>query len=123
MSSIVPVVASMPSSLAASRVPARSDAETESPGTVPRFRAAAAFGLAGMVEEAQSLVNDADRRYPDSTFVHTVLLPTTRAAIALFRGRAADAIAALHNATSTELGTVAGLVPFYLRGEAHLLKR
>jgi serine/threonine protein kinase/tetratricopeptide (TPR) repeat protein len=105
------------------RVIARSDAETESPGTVPRFRAAAAFGLAGMVEEAQSLISDADRRYPDSTFVHTVLLPTTRAAIALFRGRAAEAIAALRNATPTELGTVAGLVPFYLRGEAHLMKR
>jgi tetratricopeptide (TPR) repeat protein len=76
-----------------------------------------------MVEEAQLLINDADRRYPDSTFVHTVLLPTTRAAIALFRGRAAEAIAALRNATPTELGTVAGLVPFYLRGEAHLMKR
>jgi serine/threonine protein kinase/tetratricopeptide (TPR) repeat protein len=105
------------------RVIARSDAETETPGTVPRFRAAAAFGLAGMVEEAQALINDADRRYPDSTFVHTVLLPTTRAAIALSRGRAAEGIAALRNATPTELGTVAGLVPFYLRGEAHLMKR
>jgi serine/threonine protein kinase/tetratricopeptide (TPR) repeat protein len=105
------------------RVIARSDAETETAGTVPRFRAAAAFGLAGMVEEAQSLISDADRRYPESTFVHTVLLPTTRAAVALFRGRAAEAIAALRNATPTELGTVAGLVPFYLRGEAHLMKR
>ena len=105
------------------RVIVRSDADTESPGTVPRFRAAAAFGLAGMVEEAQSLINDADRRYPDSTFVHTVLLPTTRAAIALFRRHPAEAIVALRNATPTELGTVAGLVPFYLRGEAHLMKR
>jgi len=105
------------------RVIVRSDADTESPGTVPRFRAAAAFGLAGMVEEAQSLINDADRRYPDSTFVHTVLLPTTRAAIALFRSHPAEAITALRNATPTELGTVAGLVPFYLRGEAHLMKR
>ena len=105
------------------RVIARSDADTESPGTVPRFRAAAAFGLAGMTDEAQSLISDADRRYPDSTFVHTVLMPTTRAAVALFKGRAAEAIAALRNATPTELGTVAGLVPFYLRGEAHLMKR
>ena len=105
------------------RVIARSDAETESPGTIPRFRAAAAFGLAGMVEEAHSLINVAERHYPESTFVHTVLVPTTRAAIALFKKRPADAINALQEATPTELGTVAGLVPFYLRGEAHLMKR
>ena len=104
------------------RVIARSDAETESPGTIPRFRAAAAFGLAGMVEEAHSLINVAERHYPESTFVHTVLVPTTRAAIALFKARPADAINALQEATPTELGTVAGLVPFYLRGEAHLMK-
>lgn len=105
------------------RVIARSDAETESPGTIPRFRAAAAFGLAGMVEEAHSLINVAERHYPESTFVHTVLVPTTRATIALFKGRPAEAINALQEATPTELGTVAGLVPFYLRGEAHLMKR
>ena len=76
-----------------------------------------------MVEEAQSLINDADRRYPESTFVHTVLVPTTRAAVALFKAAPAEAQRALRNATPTELGTVAGLVPFYLRGEAHLMKR
>ena len=76
-----------------------------------------------MVEEAHSLINVAERHYPESTFVHTVLVPTTRAAIALFKARPADAINALQEATPTELGTVAGLVPFYLRGEAHLMKR
>jgi serine/threonine protein kinase/tetratricopeptide (TPR) repeat protein len=105
------------------RVITRIDAESDAPGTVPRFRAAAAFGLVGMVAEAQALVAGAEQRYPESTFVHTVLGPTTRAAIALHRGQPAEAIEALRAATPTETGTVAGLVPFYLRGEAHLLRR
>jgi serine/threonine protein kinase/tetratricopeptide (TPR) repeat protein len=105
------------------RVITRIDAESDAPGTVPRFRAAAAFGLVGMVAEAQALVAGAEQRYPESTFVHTVLGPTTRAAVALYRGQPAQAIEALRAATPTETGTVAGLVPFYLRGEAHLLKR
>ena len=105
------------------RVIARIDAEAESPGTLPRFRAAAAFGLVGMVAEAQSLVSHAEQRYPESTFVRTVLGPVTRAAMALYRKHPAEAIAALRQTTPTEIGTVAGLVPFYLRGEAHLMKR
>jgi tetratricopeptide (TPR) repeat protein len=101
----------------------RIDADSDAPGTVPRFRAAAAFGLVGLVTEAQALVVGAERRYPESTFVRTVLGPTTRAAIALHRGQPAAAIEALRAATPTETGTVAGLVPSYLRGEAHLLER
>jgi tetratricopeptide (TPR) repeat protein/predicted Ser/Thr protein kinase len=101
----------------------RIDADTDAPGTVPRFRAAAAFGLVGMAAEAQALVSRAEQRYPESTFVRTVLGPTAHAAIALHRGQPAEAIAALRAATPTETGTVAGLVPFYLRGEAYLLKR
>ena len=105
------------------RVIARIDADSESQGTVPRFRASAAYALVGMTGEAQALVTGAEHRYPESTFVRTVLAPTTRAAMALYRGRGAEAIEALRAATPTETGTVAGLVPFYLRGEAHLLKR
>ena len=102
---------------------ARIDAEVDSPGTLPRFRASAALGLAGFVPEAQTLVSGAEQRYPESTFVRTVLAPTTRAAIALHRGQSSDAIEALRAATPTETGTVAGLTPFYLRAEAHLRKR
>jgi hypothetical protein len=53
-----------------------------------------------------------------------VLAPVTRAAVALQQDRADEALASLKAATQTELGTVAGLVPLYLRAEALLrLKR
>ena len=101
----------------------RAEAEAEAPGTVPRFRAGVAYGLAGLVPEAQALIAHVQQRYPDSTFIKTLLTPTTRAAIALHRRQPEQAIAALEAATSTETGTVAGLLPFYLRGEAYLQKQ
>ena len=101
----------------------RIENESDTPGTVPRFRASAAYALAGMSGEAQALMGRAQQRYPDSTFVRTVFVPTTRAAIALQRHQPDQAIEALQAAASTEHGTVAGLVPFYLRGEALLQKR
>jgi serine/threonine protein kinase/tetratricopeptide (TPR) repeat protein len=100
----------------------RGEAE-EAPGTVPRFRAGIAYGLAGLVPEAQALIAHVQQRYPDSTFIKTLLTPTTRAAIALYRRQPEQAIAALEAATATETGTVAGLLPFYLRGEAYLQKQ
>jgi eukaryotic-like serine/threonine-protein kinase len=105
------------------RVIAEIDPGADSPGTLPRFRAAAAFGLVGMVAEAQSLATHGEQHYPESTFVHTVLGPVTRAAIALYRKHPSNAIEALRQAAPTETGSVAGLVPSYLRGEAHLMKR
>ena len=97
-------------------------AESEGDGevTVPRFRAAAALGLVGLAAEANALASGAAQRYPESTFTRTVMVPTTRAAIALSQSRPADAIEALRAATPTEIGTVAGLIPIYLRGEAYL---
>jgi tetratricopeptide (TPR) repeat protein len=99
---------------------ARYNSEGDAPGTVPRFRAAAAFGLAGLVPDAHALMSRAHQRYPESTLVRTVLLPSTRAALALQQGHAGEAIDVLRAASPTEAGTVAGLVPFYLRGEALL---
>jgi tetratricopeptide (TPR) repeat protein len=97
-----------------------SSADTESDGTasVPRFRAAAALGLAGLTADAQALVSRAEERYPEATFVRTVLSPSARAAVALRQGRPDAAIDALRAAVPTEIGTIAGLVPGYLRAEA-----
>src|SRR5687768_2968277 len=81
------------------RVTSVIDTEAETPGTVRRFRAGAAFGLAGLAAEAQQLVSHAQQRYPESTFVHTVLIPTTRAALALRQSRPDDAIEALRAAS------------------------
>ncbi len=104
------------------RVVALIDIGADPAGTVPRFREAAAYALAGLPREAQALVNRARQRYPESTLVRTVLVPTTQAASALRQERPDAALAALEAATPSELGTVAGLVPTYLRAEALLQK-
>jgi tetratricopeptide (TPR) repeat protein len=94
----------------------------ESPGTVPRFRTAVALALVGLAPEARDVVAAARQRYPDATFVHTVVLPSFEAAMALARGAPDRAVAALEAAAPAEFGTVAGLVPTYLRAEAHLAR-
>jgi tetratricopeptide (TPR) repeat protein len=99
---------------------ARTATAAESPGTVPRFRAAVALGIVGLGGEAREILDPAIKRYPHSTLVRTVLAPATEAAIALGRGRPGEAVTALDAARPTELGTVAGLVPAFLRGEALL---
>ena len=104
------------------RVVALIDIGADPAGTVPRFREAAAYALAGLQNQAQALVSRAEQRYPESTLVRTVLGPTTRAASAVRQGRPDAAIAALDAATPSELGTVAGLVPTYLRAAALLQK-
>ncbi len=94
--------------------------DPDRPGAVPRFRAPGALALVGSDAEALLVVTGAEGSYPEATFVRTVLGPVTRAAIALRRGRPADALKALEPAAMTELGTVAGLIPSYLRAEAFL---
>ncbi|HSC28525.1 MAG TPA: protein kinase [Vicinamibacterales bacterium] len=91
-----------------------------SEGTLPRFRAAAALALVGHADAADAIVAEAQARYPESTFVRTVLVPAATAATALARRRPADAVAALDAAMPTEWGTVAALVPTFLRAEALL---
>jgi tetratricopeptide (TPR) repeat protein len=102
------------------RIIARVDDEADAPGTVPRFRAGAALGLSGAVSEAQALLARAAQRYPESSLVRAVLVPSTRAAIALHQSRPNDAIQALRAATPAEMGSIAGLIPLYLRAEAYL---
>jgi tetratricopeptide (TPR) repeat protein len=100
----------------------RTSERVAGPGVVPRFRLAAALALAGLSQEAHEIVEPARRRYPASTLVRTVLVPSTAAAGALQRRRPDDAIASLEASRPTEVGTTAGLVPVYLRGEAYLAK-
>jgi predicted Zn-dependent protease len=54
--------------------------------------------------------------------VRTILGPVTRASAALQAKKPDEALAALEPAAQTELGTMAGLVPSYLRGQAFLQK-
>ena len=101
---------------------ARTASAAENPGTIPRFRAAIALGIVGLGADARELVTMAKQQYPDSTFTRTVFVPSAEAAIALGRGAPADAGGALGAAIPAEFGTVAGLVPTFLRGEAYLAR-
>ena len=92
--------------------------QSEGPGTLPRFRAAAALALTGAAADALPMVTRAEHDYPEATFVRTLLTPVTRASIALRQQKPDAALQALQDTASTELGTAAGLVPLYLRAEA-----
>jgi tetratricopeptide (TPR) repeat protein len=100
------------------RVLAAAQSDPEDPDTVLRFRAAAALARAGLTPDALAFVTRAEQRYPTATFVRTVLAPVTRAAVALRAKRPEAALEALRAASNMEIGTVAGLVPIFLRGEA-----
>ncbi len=102
----------------ARRALAIAEGDHDGPGTIPRFRAAAALASIGRGADALALVTRAEGAYPEATFVRTVLAPVTRAAIALRAHKPDEAIEALKASGQTELGTIAGLVPVYLRGEA-----
>ncbi len=94
--------------------------QSSSPDAVPRYRAAAALALAGDPETADTVLREMLRRYPQSTLTNTVMRPVVGGASAIVRGQYADAIARLKDASDYELGTVAALVPVYLRGVAYL---
>ena len=96
--------------------------DSDGPGTIPRFRAPAALAMSGLNADAMPIVTRAEQSYPEATFVRTVLGPVTRAAMALRQRKPDEALQALEVAEPTELGTVAGLVPPYLRAEAFMQK-
>jgi serine/threonine protein kinase/Flp pilus assembly protein TadD len=78
--------------------------------------------LCGDAGEAQKLADEQKRRYPDSTLVKVYSEPIIRAAIALQRDRADEAIEFLNAALPYEGGSAA-FWPDYLRGQAYLRLR
>jgi tetratricopeptide (TPR) repeat protein/tRNA A-37 threonylcarbamoyl transferase component Bud32 len=85
--------------------------------------AALAFALAGDAAQAQPLLSEVEKRYPDDTLVQAVGLPTARAATELSRDNPAKAIELLQSATQYELGeggVGSGFLPNYVRGEAYI---
>ena len=87
--------------------------------SVPRLRVLTVLGLLG-APEAPRMAQTLAEALPESTVVGGVMLPTTRAAIALHAGRPAEAVEALQAAVAYDAGNVAALIPRYLRGEAQL---
>ena len=88
-------------------------------GAAARFRVAASLGLAGRRAEALAIVSSAERRAPESTYVRAVLVPVTRAGLALHAGKPAEAVQALEPARDVDIGGLGALVPVYLRAEAY----
>jgi tetratricopeptide (TPR) repeat protein len=90
----------------------------------------AAFALAssGNFSQAESLVDDMERRFPEDTSVQFNYLPVLRARLALSEGNSAKALEVLQVAVPTELGAhrssvnglFGALFPFYVRGGAYL---
>jgi len=81
-------------------------------------RSALALALCGEVNEAQSLVNELSKQYPQFTIVNGIWLPAIRAALEIDRNNAEQAVKELEAARRYE---VAGeFWPMYIRGQADL---
>jgi serine/threonine protein kinase/tetratricopeptide (TPR) repeat protein len=90
--------------------------------SVPRFRAVTALALLGDPEGLATAASAA-AAYPEATFVSGLTVPAARAAYEIHRGNGSAAVQHLAAAAPYETGTVAVLVPAYLRGQAYLLER
>jgi len=84
---------------------------------------ALALALCGESTQAQSLVDELLRRFPQGSFVKRYWMPMTRATIELNRNNPAVAIQLLEASSRGETGTNASLWPAYLRGLAFLSQR
>ncbi|MGH9853463.1 MAG: tetratricopeptide repeat protein, partial [Blastocatellia bacterium] len=81
-------------------------------------RAALALALCGEARQAQPLVAEISKRYPEDTLLNSLWLPLIRAALELQRGNAAQAIEQLQTASRYE--AAAEFWPQHLRGQAYL---
>ena len=96
-----------------------------------KFGAALAEAVAGSSSQAQALMNDLEKNYPEDTSVKFNYLPSVRAFLALNRGDPAKAIEILQVAVPHEFGQprsfqtsyFGALYPIYARGQAYLATR
>lgn len=79
---------------------------------------ALALALCGEINQSQSLVDELTRSYPKDTFINSVWIPATRAALELQRGNATAAIESLQ--PPNQYQNVIDFWPQYLRGQAYL---
>jgi serine/threonine protein kinase/tetratricopeptide (TPR) repeat protein len=73
--------------------------------------------------QAQSFLDELQRRYPKDTPTIGVLVPMVRAAMEMNRGNGAQAIEILRPAGRFELGNIAGFWMTYIRGEVLLRQK
>ena len=87
---------------------------------------ALALALTGNSARAQQQLAAVEKRFPQDTRLHNLRAPSVQAIIELSRNHAKQALELLKSAVPYELGTDSsgwGLLPIYLRGQAHLQLR
>jgi len=93
---------------------------------VVEVEAALAFAMAGDSAQAESLMQEVNKRSPAHDQMQSLWLPAIRAQLALNRKNPAVALNDLQGASSIEFGTIPFIVgtsclyPTYIRGEAYL---
>lgn len=86
-------------------------------------RSALALALCGEAGQAQRLIDELSKRFPNDTYTNVMWLPTIRAAIEINRSNGALAVQLLQLAGRYEGGAEVGFWPAYLRGLAYLRQR
>ena len=89
-------------------------------GSAVQFNAAMALAVAGDRNRVRAIAEDLDKRYPESTVVQFIYLPTIRAQLALSNNDASKALDALRTTEPYDLSVDGVLYPAYVRGEAYL---
>src|SRR5258708_11789043 len=82
--------------------------------------AAMALAYCNKLGQAQSFVDELQKRFPKDTPTVGVLIPMVRATMEMNRGNAAGAIEILRPATRFEFGNVAGVGLTYIHGQIYL---
>jgi serine/threonine protein kinase/tetratricopeptide (TPR) repeat protein len=84
---------------------------------------AVALAITGDINRAETIVNDLGRRFPNDTLLHQVNILVVQALIEMNRKMPDKAIEALQGSVPYEFGSVPGLFPIYIRGQAYLLAK
>ena len=85
--------------------------------------AALTLGYCNEPGQAQTLIDELQKRFPKDTPTNAVLIPMIRAAMEMNRGNSTQAIQALQPAMRFELGNIPGLWLTHLRGQIYLRQK
>jgi eukaryotic-like serine/threonine-protein kinase len=92
-----------------------------------RYAAALALAYAGEERQAQAIIDDLGKQFPENTSVRFSFLPTLRAKLSLNRGNATEALDNLRTAAPYDFGmstsgvySWTALYPVFVRGEGYL---
>jgi serine/threonine protein kinase len=85
--------------------------------------AASALALAGDTAKASAIADEVAKLFPLHTLINSVLLPTIRAQVEIDRANPSKAIELLRPASAYEFGSLARVLPNYIRAQAYLKAR